>query len=331
MLLARRLLTLVLLAVLGFAGWLVWYVTSSTDRAAYPLEFSLAAGSSLKSTAAQLHDLGVIEFPFAFTLLGRMTGNAGRIKAGAYLLSKPVSPWELLRQLTLGETLLGKITLVEGWTFRQIRAALDAHPRLRHDTSGMSDAEILAAVGSSATHPEGLFFPDTYYFDSASSDILLLHRAYATMDKVLAQAWQERAADLPYANPYQALTMASIVEKETGAAEERPLIASVFVNRLRIGMRLQTDPTVVYGLGERYDGNLRKNDLLTDTPYNTYTRAGLPPTPIAMPGREALRATLNPAQSRAMYFVAKGNGQHQFSATLDEHNRAVARYQRRQR
>jgi UPF0755 protein len=209
-----------------------------------------------------------------------------------------------------------------------MRAALDADPRLRHDTRGMSDRAILAAIGAEEANPEGLFFPDTYYFEGGGSDLSLLKRAYHTLRAKLDQVWQGRAAGLPYATPYEALIMASLVEKETGAADERARIAAVFLNRLRIGMRLQTDPTVIYGLGEAYTGDLRKDDLLADTPYNTYTRAGLPPTPIAAPSEAALVAAMHPEPSQALYFVAKGAGRHHFSDTLEEHNRAVNRYQR---
>ena len=324
----RVLLTWPLLFILAVAGWFMWYVATPTGSGPFPVELHIEQGTPLKQVAAQLQRGGIIDHPLAFSLLGRLTGKAGQIKAGGYLFEAASSPWELLRKLTQGETLLGRITIIEGWTFRQMREALDRHPGLRNDTKGMSDAELLAALGIDAPHPEGLFFPDTYYFDQGSSDRALLLRAYHHMQQVLQEAWQERPPNLPYESPYELLIMASIIEKETGAPEERALIAAVFLNRLRLGMRLQTDPTVIYGLGERFDGNLRKADLLTDTPYNTYTRAGLPPTPIALPGAASIRAAINPEASRALYFVSKGDGRHQFSNTLDEHNRAVARYQR---
>jgi UPF0755 protein len=220
------------------------------------------------------------------------------------------------------------VTIIEGWTFRQMRQALNAGARLRHDTQGWTDQALLEAIGANEAHPEGLFFPDTYYFDVGSSDLQVYKRAYHAMQKTLGRAWEARSTSAPYADAYQALVMASIIEKETGVPDERPQIAAVFVNRLRIGMRLQTDPTVIYGLGADFDGNLRKQDLLADTPYNTYTRAGLPPTPIALPSEAAIQAALNPDSSRALYFVAKGGGRHQFSNTLEEHNRAVNRFQR---
>lgn len=324
----RRLTILVALVLVAAIGWLGWYASTPAGLARFPVEFSIPPGSHLRSAAQEFEARGLIRHPAAFVLLGRLLGQAGKIKAGSYLVSQPLSPYQLLNKVTLGETLLAKVTVIEGWSFRQMRAALDENPRLRHDTARMSDAELLAALGAQERHPEGLFFPDTYYFDPGGSDLDVYRRAYRTMAATLAEAWPGRAAGLPYATPYQALIMASIVEKETGAPDERPLIAAVFLNRLRIGMRLQTDPTVIYGLGADYDGNLRKVDLLADTPYNSYTRAGLPPTPIALPSAEAIRAVLHPEASKALYFVAKGGGRHQFSNTLDEHNRAVNRYQR---
>lgn len=324
----RALLTWPLLFLLAMAGWFVWYAATTTGRGPFPVELHIERGMTLRDAAIHLQRHGVIEHAFAFSLLGRLTGQSGQIKAGGYLFEASTSPWQLLRKLTQGETLLGKITIIEGWTFRQMREALDRHPGLRNDTKGMSDEELLASLGIEAAHPEGLFFPDTYYFGQGSSDRALLLRAHHQMQQVLQEAWRSRPPGLPYKSPYEILIMASIIEKETGAPEERSLIAAVFLNRLRLGMRLQTDPSVIYGMGERFDGNLRKADLLTDTPYNTYTRVGLPPTPIALPGAASIRAAINPEVSRALYFVAKGDGRHQFSNTLDEHNRAVARYQR---
>lgn len=309
-------------------AWLAWYAGTVTTPVQVPAEFAIAPGSHLKKTAQELEARGLIAHPAAFVLLGRLLGQAGKIKAGSYMLEQPLSPYQLLNKITLGETVLAKLTVIEGWSFAQMRAAVDGHERLRHDSAGMSDAELLKAIGAGEGHPEGLFFPDTYYFDAGASDLELYRRAYHTLAGRLSAAWQGRAQGLPYRTPYEALIMASIVEKETGAPDERPQIAAVFLNRLRIGMRLQTDPTVIYGLGARYDGNLRKVDLLADTPYNSYTRAGLPPTPIALAGAGAIEAALHPDAGRALYFVAKGGGRHQFSNTLEEHNRAVNRYQR---
>ena len=230
--------------------------------------------------------------------------------------------------LSRGEFAQGQIRFIEGWTFRQLRAALDAHPALTHETTGWSDAEILKRLGSEERHPEGLFFPDTYQFSAGTSDLTILRQAYNKMQQVLDAAWETRAEDLPVKTKYQGLILASIVEKETGDPSEREMVAAVFINRLRKGMRLQTDPTVIYGLGESFDGNLRKRDLLADQPYNTYTRYGLPPTPIALPGKAAIDATFRPAKTDALYFVAKGDGTHHFSNNLKDHNRAVDQFQR---
>lgn len=326
-----KVLTLFFLVGLGLAGWLVFYAGKTMDGlgATYPMGFSIERGSTLKMAGEDLEAAGILEHPWAFVLIARLRGLSGAVKAGSYALEGPITPMALMRKITEGETVLGKLTVVEGWRFAEMRRIVDAHPDLRHDSAGMSDAELLQAVGANELHPEGLFFPDTYFFDTGSSDLALYRRAYVAMKKQMEAQWAERSEGLPYRTPYEALILASIIEKETGAPEERTHIASVFINRMRIGMRLQTDPTVIYGLGDRFDGNLRKDDLLADTPYNTYTRAGLPPTPIALPGAAALRAALNPEQSRALYFVAKGNGRHEFSDNLEAHNRAVARYQKR--
>lgn len=327
----RRLLLLLVLAAMAGAGWLLQYAYSPSagPDVAYPLAFSVARGASLTQASQAMAAAGALEHPAWFVLIARLRGLSGEIKAGSYALEGPSTPLDLLRKITAGETVLGKLTVVEGWTFAEMRRAVNAHAGLRHDGATLTDAELLRTLGIPESHPEGLFFPDTYFFDLGSSDLAVYRRAFAAMATVLDREWPRRADRLPYRTPYEALTMASIIEKETGAPEERSLIASVFVNRLRLGMRLQTDPTVIYGLGTGFDGNLRKADLLADTPYNTYTRSGLPPTPIALPGADALRAALHPEQSRALYFVAKGNGRHEFSEHLEAHNRAVSRYQKR--
>ena len=278
--------------------------------------------------ARQFADDKLIIEPWSFELLVRLFGKANEIKAGNYLLDSEITPYRLFLVITRGDVTQSQAVFIEGWTFRQMRKALDDNPAVRHDTLNLSEQEVLQRLDADATLAEGLFFPDTYNFSSGMSDLSILKRANHVMRNRLDEAWKGRAPDLPYASPYEALIMASIIEKETGQASERPLIASVFINRLRIGMRLQTDPTVIYGLGETFDGNLRKRDLTGDTPYNTYTRSGLPPSPIAMPGWESIQAALHPAKSSELYFVAKGNGAHQFSGSLVEHNRAVARYQR---
>ena len=293
-----------------------------------PVQFSLKQGSGLRSVARQLQNAGVVDFWLRFELLARAWGLENRIQAGNYEIFGTISPYGLLQKVTSGEHRQDKIIIVEGWNFSQLKAALDAHPALRHELTQLSEREISSRLGLQYAVPEGLFFPDTYYFVSGASDISVLRRANRMMQNQLDALWAARAEGLPLENSYQALILASIVEKETGQAGERTMIASVFVNRLRIGMKLQTDPTVIYGLGAGFDGDLRKRDLLTDTPYNTYTRTGLPPTPIAMPGLAALSAALHPASSRALYFVARGDGSSKFSESLAEHEHAVTKYQR---
>ncbi len=324
--LRRLLLSVVLLLVaLGGAAW--WLVNSPLTLRSSPLDFTVAPGSSLRAAAQQVADAGVSLPPMALATLGRVLGVDAQIKAGSYEIRTGITLLELLRKLTKGDMTQAEVLFVEGWTFRQMREKLDAHPDVRHDLRGLPEAEVLKRIGAGEPLAEGLFFPDTYLFAKNGSDTDILARAYRAMQRHLQREWQQRAASLPYRTPYEALIMASIVEKETGRAVDRPMIASVFVNRLRINMLLQTDPTVIYGLGDRFDGNLRKRDLLADTPYNTYTRPGLPPGPIASPGLASLRAALNPATSDALYFVARGDGTSQFSRTLDEHNQAVVRYQ----
>ncbi|MBS0370772.1 MAG: endolytic transglycosylase MltG [Proteobacteria bacterium] len=324
-----RLLTLVLLCAAGAVGLLAWFAHTPVHLHQSPLDFTIEPGSPMKQVARQVVDAGVDVEPFALVLLSRMTRQANGIKAGSYEVETGVTPLGLLDKLTRGDVTQAELPLIEGWNFRQFRAALDRHPDLRHDSAGLADAEILRRIGATATHPEGLFFPDTYLFSKRSSDLDILRRAYRQQQKVLLREWAQRDGGLPYRNPYQALIMASLVEKETGQAKDRPLVASVFLNRLQAGMLLQTDPTVIYGLGTDFDGNLRKQHLQNDTPYNTYTRPGLPPTPIAMPGVAALQAALHPPHTQYLYFVARGDGSSAFSRTLDEHNRAVAQYIRK--
>jgi UPF0755 protein len=296
-----------------------------------PLQFSLKQGSSLRGAARQMQAAGVLDSPWQFELLARIHGDANRIQAGNYELAGDISPLALLRKITSGDRSQDQITLVEGWTFTQMRAALDAHPAIKHDTRGTPESTIVARLRIPHPSAEGWFFPDTYYFANGTSDVAILQRAYRTMQSQLDTLWNARADGLPLANSYQALILASVIEKETGQAGERPLIAAVFVNRLKFGMKLQTDPTVIYGLGAQFDGNLRKRDLLADGPYNTYTREGLPPTPIALPGLGALTAALNPAPGKALYFVSRGDGTSHFSNSLAEHERAVTKYQKRGR
>lgn len=323
----RRLFALAIVFGLIVAAGVGYHVHHPLALPSVPFEFALKQGSSLKSAARQLAQAGVLEQDVTFVLLARLQGKAGAIKAGNYVLEHPVSRLELLKIITEGNVSQSQISVIEGWTFKQLRAAMDARPDLAHRTNGLSDAEILQRIGATENHPEGLFFPDTYYFAAGSSDLTIFRVAYHTMQQRLQEAWTSRDADSPLETPYQALILASIVEKETGTPADRMMIAGVFTNRLRKGMMLQTDPTVIYGLGDKFDGNLRKRDLLADTPYNTYTRRGLTPTPIALPGVAALHAALNPAKTDALYFVARGDGSSQFSSSLTAHNRAVDKYQ----
>lgn len=265
----------------------------------------------------------------------RILGLSSQLKSGNYEFKTGVTPYEVLQKIARGDVNEYVATVIEGWTFRRMRAELDANPDLVHATAGMSDADLLRAIGApdnAIRHgsAEGLFFPDTYLFDKGTDDLNIYRRAYRLMQTRLDEAWAARVPGLPYKTPYEALTIASIVEKETGHAADRAFVAAVFANRLRIGMPLQTDPSVIYGLGDAYDGRLRKRDLQTDTPYNTYTRRGLPPTPIALPGAAALQAAVSPAATSALYFVAKGDGTSVFSDTLGDHNKAVDKYIRGQ-
>lgn len=323
-----------LLAALAFAGWLAWVASAAVplklNEQSY-VDFEIRPGLGLKGAAQAMAEAGVGVVPWQFALLGRVSGRDRTIKAGSYEVGVGVTAWQLLEKLTAGDVTQSEVVIVEGKTFRDLRAKLDAHPDLRHDSTGLTDREILHRIGAPAHHPEGRFFPDTYLFARQSSDLAIYRRAYQAMQRRLAAAWENRDPSVPYRNIDEALIMASIVEKETGHPADRGKVASVFVNRLKRGMLLQTDPTVIYGLGERFDGNLRKIDLLTDTPYNTYTRAGLPPTPISLPGMASIQAALNPPATDYLYFVAKGkggDGTSVFSRTLEEHNRAVDKYQR---
>jgi UPF0755 protein len=314
-------------AVLGFCGWLFWFAVSPIELGASPLDFSIRQGSTLRSATRQLIEAGVPLTEWKFVLLARINGAGGAVKAGSYQVSDGVTPLLLIRKLVRGEFAQAEVVFPEGWTFRQMRELMDAHQDLKHDTAGLAEAEIMEKIGEPGKVAEGLFFPDTYVFAKGSSDLAVLSLARRAMKGHLEAAWAGRDPDLPVADPYEALILASIVEKETGQAGDRAMIAAVFTNRLRRKMKLQTDPTVIYGMGEKFDGNLRKRDLERDTPFNTYTRKGLPPHPIAMPGSASIDAVMHPAGSDALYFVSRGDGTSEFSKTLVEHNRAVARYQ----
>ncbi|HEU4921884.1 MAG TPA: endolytic transglycosylase MltG [Burkholderiales bacterium] len=325
----KTLLGIVLLAAAAAAGYGAWYVGSPVRIAKYPVEVEIPRGAGFRTAIEQLEKSGIAIRRYEFELLARAHGKVRDIKAGSYEILQPVTPLELLQKLTRGDVTQAEVRLLEGWTFAQFRAALDASPHLRHETTGMSEADILARLNVTQMHPEGLFFPDTYLFGKGASDLAVLRRSYGAMARHLKEEWEARDTTVPYRSPYEALIMASIIEKETGQAGERDMIGGVLVNRLRIGMRLQVDPTIIYGLGAAFDGNLKRSHLLEDGPYNTYTRAGLPPTPIAMPGLASLRASVRPGKTDAMYYVSRNDGSSHFSRTLEEHNRAVARYQLR--
>lgn len=312
----------------AFAGAAVWWANSPIALREATVDFRIAPKSTLRSAATQMQEAGIGINADLLALLARWQGVATGIKAGSYSVKQGITPVELLTKLARGDVSQGEALLVEGWTFRQWRARLEQHPDLKHEMQGLSEAEIAARLGIDGGKIEGWLLPDTYLFDKQSSDLELLARAHRAMRKKLELAWNERDANLPYKTPYEALIMASIVEKETGRSDDRAQVAAVFVNRLRKGMLLQTDPTVIYGLGETFDGNLRKRDLQNDTPYNTYTRGGLPPTPIAMPGLASIQAAMHPAANDMLYFVARGDGSSHFSRTLDEHNKAVSKYQK---
>jgi UPF0755 protein len=323
----KLLFLLVSAAALGFCGWILWFALSPIEVAAPTVEFSIRPGSTLRGATRQIIEAGLPMPDWKFILLARANGASGSVKAGSYQVSTGVTPVALIRKIVRGEVAQADVLFVEGWNFRQMREAMNAHSDLKHDSASLSDAEIMAKLGAPDKFPEGMFFPDTYVFAKGASDIAVLARAHRVMKKQLEAAWSKRAPDLPMTDPYQALILASIVEKETGHGSDRAMIAAVFANRLRRGMKLQTDPSVIYGMGERFNGNLRKRDLVTDTPFNTYTRRGLPPHPIAMPGLASLSAVTHPAKTDALYFVSRGDGTSEFSRTLLEHNRAVAKYQ----
>lgn len=328
--LLKRLLWLAFLSVAGFAGWMVWFAFAAIPLQLNPdgvVDFDIRPGFGLKGAAQAMAEAGVGIRPWQFALLGRLAGRDRNIQAGSYEIGAGITAWQLLEKLTAGDVTQSEIVIIEGKTFRELRAQLDAHPALRHDTAGFSDGEILRRIGATESHPEGRFFPDTYLFVRHASDLTIYRRAYQAMRRRVAAAWESRDPTVPYKNADEALIMASIIEKETGRREDRSKIASVFVNRLRLGMPLQTDPTVIYGLGDKFDGNLRKRDLQTDSPWNTYTRVGLPPTPICLPGMASIEAALHPPKTDLLYFVARGDGSSVFSRTLEEHNRAVAKYQ----
>ncbi len=322
------LLLAVLLSALAAAGAVRWWLDHPLTLASPAVELSIEPGTAPREVAAAWVRAGVQADPDWLYAWFRFSGDARRIRAGSYEIETGATPRSLLARMVQGDESFERLRVIEGWTFRQLRAALAAAPHLKQQGAALPEAELMAALGLPGVPAEGRFFPDTYLYSRGVSDLTVLRRAAAMQARRLAEVWATRQADLPLQTPEQALVLASIVEKETGRPADRGQIAGVFINRLRIGMPLQTDPTVIYGLGATFDGNLRKRDLLTDTPYNTYTRRGLPPTPIAMPGLAALRAAVQPEATQALYFVARGDGSSVFSADLAAHNRAVNQYQR---
>ncbi len=319
-------LLVVAAAALAAAAW--WWLDQPLPLSGPSAELSIESGASPRDVAQAWVDAGVQTSPRLLYEWFRWSGRARRIRAGSYEIDAGATPRSLLAKMVQGDETLERVRFIEGWTLRQLRGELAKAPHLKPGTAQMSEAELMAALGSPGVPAEGRFFPDTYVYSRGVSDLTVLRRAHRVLEARLADAWAARAADTPLNSPAEALVLASIVEKETGQAADRGLIAGVFANRLRLGMLLQTDPTVIYGLGDRFDGNLRKRDLLADTPYNTYTRAGLPPTPIALPGMASLRAAVRPQPTKALYFVARGDGSSAFSESLADHNRAVNQYQR---
>ncbi len=325
-------LLLLLLLLLGAAAGLAWrgldWAMDQPAALASPVRVEVAPGSSLRSILLALQQQGALRHARLVEIYLRLHGPMPRLQSGTYEVPPHSSAREVLAQLIAGRVVLESVTVLEGWTFAQMRSALDAHPAVTHQLRGLSAPQLMDALGHPGEAAEGRFFPDTYRFAANTSDRKILERAYERMQSELDNAWLNRAPDLPLASPDDALVLASIIEKETGREDERAKVAAVFINRLRAGMRLQSDPTVIYGLGESYDGHIHTRDLETDTPYNTYTRGGMPPTPIALPGAASLQAALHPADTDARYFVATGNGDgtHQFSATLAEHDVALRAY-----
>ena len=331
----RRLLRFIAILILLFAGAIgvaLWRAHAWLDTPIAALDtqqiFEVEKGASLRSIAENLNRRGIVQEPEVWILWARLTGRSGGLKAGEYQLMPGLTPRTLLQLLSSGQVILHSITFIEGSRFLDIMKLLNAHEAVIHKASALSTEELMQMLGAPGVHPEGQFFPDTYRFPRNTTDIDLLSMAHRRMTQELDKAWNGRAKDLPLATKYEALILASVIEKETALESERPIIAGVFVERLKRGMRLQTDPTVIYGIGESYDGNIRRVDLLRDTPYNTYTRSGLPPTPIALPGLGSLNAAVHPELTGALFFVAtgKGDGSHYFSKTLAEHDAAVKRY-----
>lgn len=326
-----RLLGGIVLLVSLTLGWFSVdiYVFKETSMNIGPktVDYSVEPGETMKAIAADLSRRGITDHPRYLVWLARWQGQADKMQAGEYALTPGMTPEQLLEKLVSGKVVQHSLTVVEGWTFREMLQAVDHDPYITHSLTGLSDPQIMTKLGLAESSPEGLFYPDTYHFPENTSDVTFLLRAYKDMRQRLEEAWRHRGGGLPYKSPYQALIAASIIEKETAIPAERPRIAGVLVRRLQRGMRLAVDPTVIYGLGKDFDGNLRRRDLHRDTPYNTYMHAGLPPTPIALPGGASLQAAVHPTDGDSLYYVSRGDGSHQFSATLEEHREAVAKYQ----
>jgi UPF0755 protein len=322
----KRLFLLLAVLAAAAAGTAFWWLQNPLALAHDEVEVSIEPGTPVREIVRLWHDAGVQTRPLFLYEWFRWSGDARRIRAGSYLVARSDTPRTLLDKMVRGDEELESVHIIDGWTVRQMRAALAAAPDLKPTTAGLTDEQLMAALGAPGEKAEGRFFPDTYVYSKGVKDILVLRRAHDALERQLQAAWALRAADTPLKNADEALTLASVVEKETGAASDRGKVAAVFSNRLRLGMPLQSDPTVIYGLGTAYDGSLHKIDLQTDTPYNSYTRQGLPPTPIALPGRDALRAAVRPDASKALYFVSRGDGTSVFSETLNAHNAAVNQY-----
>jgi len=321
----------VVLAIAVFSVVTVKYLAFRSSAISLPakgMTFQLNPGTSMRGLASELTALGVIDKPRFLVFLAREQGIDRQLQAGEYQLSAGMTPLAMLHQFSIGDVILHSLTIIEGQAIKDVLSALYAHPDIRPASLPIKPDGVMARLNQPNLHPEGRFLPDTYHFPAGSTDVQFLKRANTALNTALHEAWSDRAEGLPFNSPNEALILASIVEKETAVVSERPVIAGVFVNRLKKGMRLQTDPTVIYGLGELYDGNIRRVDLQRNTPYNTYIHAGLPPTPIAMAGRDAIHAVMHPEKVDYLYFVAMGNGRHYFSKTLKEHNRAVDKFQR---
>ena len=322
----KRLFLLLILLAAAAAGAALWWLQHPLTLAHDEVEVSIEPGTPVREIVRLWHDAGVDEAPELLYQWFRWSGDAKRIRAGSYLVAPGATPRSLLEKMVRGDEELESVHIIDGWTIRQMRAALAAAPGLKNTTAGMTDEQLMAAIGAPDEKAEGRFFPDTYVYSEGVKDILVLKRAHDALERQLQAAWALRAPDTPLKSADEALALASVVEKETGAASDRGKVAAVFSNRLRIGMPLQSDPTVIYGMGTAYDGSIHKADLQADTPYNSYTRQGLPPTPIALPGRDALRAAVRPDASKALYFVSRGDGTSVFSETLNAHNAAVNQY-----